>query len=92
MTRIFQQHRNISESFIFERENILKSHLIYLLQQDQRCFFYLSRLFFTLDRFGQQADSSLATGPRFVSPQDHDVTEPDTVPPDPVHTTNLGYG
>jgi hypothetical protein len=28
--------------------------------------------------------SSLETGPCFVSPQDHDVAEPDTVPPDPV--------
>jgi hypothetical protein len=27
---------------------------------------------------------SLATGPCFVSPRDHDVTEPDTVPPKPV--------
>ncbi len=31
--------------------------------------------------------SSLATGPHFVSPRDHDVTEPDTVPPDPAHTS-----
>ena len=40
MTRILKQRRNISESFIFVRENILKLNLIYLLQRDQRCYAY----------------------------------------------------
>jgi hypothetical protein len=44
MTRIIKQPRNILESFIFGRENILKSDLIYLLRRDQRCCVYV--LFF----------------------------------------------
>ncbi len=30
------------------------------------CFFNLSRLFFTLDRFGQQADGNIAPGRMFL--------------------------
>ncbi len=41
MTRIFKQPRNISESFIFVRENILKSDLIYLLRWEQKCYVYV---------------------------------------------------
>jgi hypothetical protein len=47
MTRIFKQHHNILESFIFVRENILKSDLIYLLRQDQRCYVYVFMFFST---------------------------------------------
>ncbi len=47
MTRIFKQRRNLSESFIFVRENILKSGLIYLLRQDQRCYVYVFMFFST---------------------------------------------
>jgi hypothetical protein len=71
MTRMYKQHRNISESFIFVQENILKSDLIYLLWQDQRCYvyvfmFFLSvQAFFTLDRFGQQADGNITPGGMF---------------------------
>jgi hypothetical protein len=69
MTRIYKQCRNISESFIFVRENILKSDLIYLLRQYQSCYvfmFFLSvQAFFTLDRFGQQADGNITPGGMF---------------------------
>jgi hypothetical protein len=47
MTRIIKQPRNISESFIFVPENILKSDLIYLLQWDQRCYVYVFMFFST---------------------------------------------
>ncbi len=47
MTRIIKQPRNISESFIFVRENILKSDLIYLLRWDQRCYVYVFMFFST---------------------------------------------
>jgi hypothetical protein len=47
MTRIIEQPCNISESFIFVQENILKSDLIYLLQQDQRCYVYVFMFFST---------------------------------------------
>ncbi len=40
MTRIYSQCCNISESFIFVRENILKLDLIYLLRRDQTCYVY----------------------------------------------------
>ncbi len=45
MTRIIKQPRNILESFIFVRENILKSDLIYLLRRDQRCYVYVFMFF-----------------------------------------------
>ncbi len=45
MTRIIKQPRNISESFIFVRENILKLDLIYLLRRDQRCYVYVFMFF-----------------------------------------------
>ncbi len=38
MMRIIKQPCNISESFIFVWEIILKSDLIYLLRQNQRCY------------------------------------------------------
>jgi hypothetical protein len=41
MTRIIKQPHYKSESFIFVRENILKSDLIYLLRRDQRCYVYV---------------------------------------------------
>ncbi len=47
MTRIIKQPCNISESFIFVRENILKSDSIYLLRRDQRCYVYLFMFFST---------------------------------------------
>jgi hypothetical protein len=47
MTRIIKQPRNISESFIFVRENILKSGLIYLLRRDQRCYVYVFIIYST---------------------------------------------
>ncbi len=47
MTRILKQRRNISESFIFVRENILKSDFIYLLRRDQRCYVYVFMFFST---------------------------------------------
>ncbi len=47
MTRIIKQPRYISESFIFVRDNILKSDLIYLLRRDQRCYVYVYMFFST---------------------------------------------
>jgi hypothetical protein len=47
MTRIIKQPRNISESFIFVQENMLKPDLIYLLRQDQRCYVYVFMFFLT---------------------------------------------
>jgi hypothetical protein len=47
MTRIIEQPCNISESFIFVRENILKLDLIYLLRRDQRCYVYVFMLVFS---------------------------------------------
>ncbi len=47
MTRIYKQRHNISESFIFVWENILKSDLIYLLRRDQRCYVYVFMFFST---------------------------------------------
>jgi hypothetical protein len=51
MTRIYKQRRNISEIFIFVRENILKSDLIYLLRQDQRCYVYVFMFFLSVQAF-----------------------------------------
>jgi hypothetical protein len=47
MTRIIKQPCNISERFIFVRENKLKSELIYLLRRDQRCHVYVFMFFST---------------------------------------------
>jgi hypothetical protein len=51
------------KDIIFVRENNLKSVSNYVLRRDQRCYVYLflcfskvSRLIFTLDTFGRQAD------------------------------------
>ncbi len=51
MTRIYKQRRNISESFIIVREKKLKSDLIYLLRQDQRCYVYVFMFFQSVQAF-----------------------------------------
>ncbi len=72
MTRILEQRRNISESFIIVRENILKSDLIYLLRQDQRCYVYVFMFFLNwpgdlkhLVSARWQADKYIAHGGKF---------------------------
>ncbi len=47
MTRIIKKPHHISERFIFVRENILKSDLIYLLRRDQRYYVYVFMFFST---------------------------------------------
>jgi hypothetical protein len=72
MTRIIKQPHNIPERFIFVRENILKSDLIYLLRRDQRCYVYVFMFFFNwpgdLKHLGsarRQADEYIGPGGKF---------------------------
>jgi hypothetical protein len=72
MTRIIKQPHNISESFIFVQENILKLDLIYLLRRDQRCYVYVFMFFFNwpgdlkhLGSAGRQVDKYIAPGGKF---------------------------
>jgi hypothetical protein len=51
ITVIPKLHHNISENFIFVRENILKSDLIYLLQWDHRCYVYVFMFFQSVQAF-----------------------------------------